>query len=161
MSGLLILRVSRTYCEQVYMHQTGSAYFAYIHIFFTIFSILMLPIKKLKTSHFIIWLAQRARNKSANTSACIGYLNAGQDHIGLDFSFRSQKKIFFLSYVKSFFGQAYSITMASLGPAQNTKKTWLKCAAILTPCTLESAVRRDFTQRAKSRGDILVARAYI
>ena len=162
MSGLLILRVSRTYCEQVYMHQTGSAYFAYILIFFTIFPILMLPIKKLKTSHFIIWLAQRARRKSANTSARIGFLNAGQDHIGLDFSFRSQKKIFFLSYVKSFFGQAYSITMATYWPrSKHTKKTWLKCAAILTPCTLESAVRRDLTQRAKCRGDILVARAYI
>lgn len=143
------------------MHQTGSAYFAYIHIFFTIFPILMLPIKKLKTSHFIIWLAQRARNKSANTSARIGFLNAGQDHIGLDFSFRSQKKIFFLSYVTSFFGQAYSITMATYWPRSKHKKTWLKCAAILTPCRLESAVRRDLTQRAKCRGDILVAREYI
>ena len=144
------------------MHQTGSTYFACIHIFFTIFPILMLPIKKLKTSHFIIWLAQRARNQSANTSARIGFLNAGQDHIGLDFSFRSQKKIFFLSYVKSFFGQAYSITTGyTLAPLKTQKKTWLKCATILTPCTLESAVRRDFTQRAKSRGDILVARAYI
>ena len=112
-----------TYCEQVYMHQTGSAYFAYIHIFFTIFSILMLPIRKLKTSHFITWLAQRARNKSANTSARIGFLNAGQDHIGLDFSFRSHKKNFFLSYDKSFFGQAYSITMARHWPrSKHTKK---------------------------------------
>lgn len=133
MSGLLILRVSRTYCEQVYMHQTGSAYFAYIHIFFTIFSILMLPIKKLKTSHFITWLAQRARNKSANTSARIGFLNAGQDHIGLDFSFRSQKKIFFLSYVKSFFGQAYSITMATYWPRSKHQKNLAKMCSHINP----------------------------
>lgn len=119
------------------MHQTGSAYFAYIHIFFTFFPILMLPTRKIKNITFIIWLAQRAHNKSANTSARIGYLNAGQDHRPVcatrDFSFRSHKKNIFLSYDKSFFGQAYSITMARHWPRSKHTKNLAKMCSHIDP----------------------------
>ena len=119
-------------------------------MFFTIFPILMLPIKKLKTSHFIIWLAQRVRNKSANTSARIGFLNAGQDHIGLDFSFRSQKKIFFLSYVKSFFGQAYSITTGyTLAPLKTQKKNLAKMCSHINPMHAWKCCETGFNPEGK------------
>ena len=133
MSGLLILRGSRTYCEQVYMHQTGSAYFAYIHIFFTIFPILMLTIKKLKTSHFIIWLAQRAHSKSANTSARIGFLNAGQDHIGLDFCSAPRRKSSFCHMLNPFLAKLIRSRWLHIGPAQNTKKNFAKMCSHINP----------------------------
>ena len=116
------------------MHQTGSTYFACIHIFFTIFPILMLPIRKIKNITFYYMAGSTSAQSECQYERAYWLPQRGPRSYRPGFFVPlPEENLLFVICQILFWPSLFDHDGLHIGPAQNTKKNLAKMCNHINP----------------------------